>query len=172
MKPHVSSQIVRAASPLALAFVALLSAHCGSAPAEGAASSTGEEAMSKTVHDVYGMTTFGGPGDYQPLACGGNSRTAGDWYVASSQRYGCNKHLMLTANGKCAGVRTADAGPASFVEANAGTAVLDSSPAVGRYFFGESSLGWSDIKSHPHKYDIHVVKTTLESSARKRRYGA
>ena len=146
---------------LALAAVALLSAHCSSAPTEDAVGSAAEQAMSKTVHSTYGMTTFGGPGDYQPLACGGNSRNAGNWYVASSQRYGCNKHLKVTANGKCAVVRTADAGPASFVESNAGIPVLDSSPALGRYFFGESSLGYSDLRAHPGKYSVHVEVTTL-----------
>ncbi len=161
MKSHVSSRIVRFASPLALGVVALLSAHCGSAPTETVGGATSEEAMSKVVHTTYGVTTFGGPGDYQPLACGGNSRNAGDWYVASSQRYGCNKHLMLTARGKCAVVRTADAGPASYVENNANIAVLDSSPAVARYFFGESGLGYSDLRAHPGKYEVHATLTSL-----------
>ena len=161
VKLHVSSRIVRALSPVALAAVAVLSVHCSGAPLESTAGTASEEAMSKSIHTSYGMTTFGGPGDFQPLACGGNSRNAGDWYVASSQRYGCNKHLMITANGKCAVARTADAGPASFVESNAGIAVLDASPALGRYFFGESSLGWSDIHSHPGKYVVHVEVTSL-----------
>src|SRR5690349_16674135 len=84
--------------------------------------------LSTTIHSQYGVTSFGGPGDYQDMACGGNSRTANPWYVASSQRYGCNRHLRLTANGKCAVVYTADAGPASWVESDAGMPILDASP--------------------------------------------
>ncbi len=161
---NVSSRIARIArfaGPLAFATAALLSAHCGGSSDDPVVGATGEQAMSRTVHSVYGMTTFGGPGDYQQMACGGNSRDAGPWYVASSQRYGCNKHLMIKANGKCAVARTADAGPASYVESGAGIAVLDSSPALGRYFFGQSSLGYSDIRSHPGKYEVHVSVTSL-----------
>lgn len=116
--------------------------------------------MSSVVHSVYGMTVFGGPGDYQSLACGGNSQDSQPWYVASSQRYGCHVHLQLTANAKCLVVQTEDAGPATFVENDAGIAVLDSGPQVAEYFFGVDSLGWSDLKDHPGRYDVHVSVTT------------
>ncbi len=130
-------------------------------PSEEPEGESTSEAMSSKVAPSYGVTTFGGPGDYQPLACGGNSRTAGPWYVASSQRYGCNKHLKLEGNGRCVVVRTADAGPASFVESKAGIAVMDASPSVTKHLFGVTSLGWSDIKAHPTKYRVKATVTTL-----------
>ena len=105
----------RTITTAALAVVAALSMHCGSAPAEESVSSSTSQAMSTVIHSVYGVTSFGGPGDYQSVACGGNSRTINQYYVASSQRYGCHVHLKLEANGKCLVVYTADAGPASFV---------------------------------------------------------
>jgi len=151
----------RGASVLAAGIIALMCTHCGSTPADDAATAGASEAMSTVVHSVYGVTSFGGPGDYQPLACGGSSRTADPWYVASSQRYGCNKHLKVVAGARCLVVYTADAGPASFVEKNAGIAVLDASPAVGKYLFDDGSLGWSDIKAHPGKFEVRVTPTDL-----------
>jgi hypothetical protein len=142
--------------------VALLTSACAAeTDSEEEKVGSTDEAMSSKKSSSYGVTTFGGPGDYQALACGGNSRTVNHWYVASSQRYGCNKHLKLTtAKGKCLVVYTADAGPASFVESHAGMPVLDSSPAVGEYLFSEDSLGWSDIAAHPSRYKVNVVVTS------------
>lgn len=154
-------------SHLAIAFGAVLtgvfSLHCSAADTGegGEGEGTTSSAMVKTVSSSYGMTTFGGPGDYQSMACGGNSRTANKWYVASSQRYGCHQHLKLTAsNGKCVVVSTEDAGPATSVEQRAGKPILDSSPAVAEYLFGESGLGWSDVKKSPSKYIVTAEKTT------------
>ncbi len=110
--------------------LALLSIHCSSAApseVEGATSA----AMSSTIASKYGVTTFGGAGDYQATACGGNTRTINKWYVASSQRYGCHVHLkVVSKSGKCVVVSTEDAGPASSVESKAGRPVLDASPSV------------------------------------------
>jgi hypothetical protein len=145
----------------ALTLVAVGSVNCSSAGGEDVGTGATSEAMSSTIHSSYGVTSFGGPGDYQTVACGGNSRTIDPWYVASSQRYGCHKHLKLTANGKCAVVATADAGPASWVESNAGVPILDASPTVGKYFFNDGGLGWSDLKAHPGKYVVHAEITTL-----------
>lgn len=148
---------------IAAGALAILAPGCGegdttSDEPEGASTS---EAMSTKIASSYGVTTFGGPGDYQALACGGNSRTTNPWYVASSQRYGCDKHLKLEGNGRCVVVRTADAGPASFVESKAGIAVMDASPSVAKHLFGVTSLGWSDIKAHPTKYRVKATLTTL-----------
>jgi hypothetical protein len=120
-------------------------------------------AMSTTIESVYGLTSFGGSGDCQSVACGGsNSCDLQPWYSASSQRYGCNVKLQVTANGKCVVVETMDAGPASFVEADAGIAILDASPAVAQYLFGVSGgLGWSDNKDNPGKYNVNVTTTSL-----------
>lgn len=126
--------------------------------ASGGGSSPG---MSTTIESQYGMTVFGGAGDCQSLACGGsNSCSSQPWYSASSQRYGCGVHLQVTANGKCVVVQTEDAGPASWVEADAGIAILDSGPQVAQYLFGTSSIGWSDIKNNPGKYVVQVSTTS------------
>ncbi len=120
--------------------------------------------MSTAIHTTYGITTFGGPGDYQTLACTGkSSRVDQQYFVASSQRYGCGVHLKLvTASGKCVVARTDDAGPATFVETHAGIAVMDSSPTVTKYLFGISDgLGNSDLRQHPGRYNVTVTKTTL-----------
>jgi hypothetical protein len=139
--------------------------HCGGAeaPSSDDTSTTGQD-MSTAIHTTYGLTTFGGPGDYQTLACtNANSKNDQPWFVASSQRYGCGVHLKITtASGKCVVARTDDAGPASFVESRAGIAVLDSSPSVTKYLFGiTSGLGYSDLRDHPGRYNVTAVKTTL-----------
>lgn len=152
--------IARSAPVLAAAFVVA----CSSASRDPGmeAVTTGSSAMSSTIHSVYGLTVFGGPGDCQPFACGGsNSCSSQPWYSASSQRYGCNVHLRVQANGKCVVVKTADAGPASWVESNAGTPILDASPSVAEHLFGVSSLGWSDLKANPGTYAVHVDVTSL-----------
>jgi hypothetical protein len=153
--------LARSAPAVALVFVAFACACSSAAPGEPSGTAT-EEAMSSTIHSVYGLTVFGGAGDCQPLACGGaNSCGSQPWYSASSQRYGCGVHLQVEANGKCVVVKTEDAGPASWVESDAGTPILDASPSVAKYLFGVSSLGWSDLKGHPGKYAVHVQTTSL-----------
>jgi uncharacterized membrane protein YgcG len=148
--------IARSAPVLAL----VLSAACSSAPVEKAGASS-SEAMSSKIYTSYGLTVFGGAGDCQPFACGGsNSCSSQPWYSASSQRYGCNVHLQVEANGKCVVVKTADAGPASWVESDAGTPILDASPSVAEYLFGVNSLGWSDLKNNPGTYEVQVQVTS------------
>jgi hypothetical protein len=117
--------------------------------------------MSTMIEPEYGLTVFGGPGDCQSFACGGaNSCDSQPWYSASSQRYGCNVHLQVTAGGKCVVVETQDAGPASWVESDAGIAILDAGPQVAQYLFGTNSIGWSDIKASPGKYVVQVSTTS------------
>ncbi len=99
----------------------------------------------------YVMTTFGGGGDTQTMSCGGVAD--GTWYyVASRQRYGCGAHVQIEANGKCVVAETDDYGPDSCVETAAQMPVMDSSPKVSEYLFGDAGLGWSD----------HVVVTVTE----------
>jgi hypothetical protein len=141
----------------------IFSMHCSNGSSGDGSETEGasSEAMVSSIASNYGVTTFGGAGDYQKMACGQNSRTANKWYVASSQRYGCHVHLQLTTpSGKCVVVSTEDAGPATFVEQKAGKPILDSSPAVAQYLFGESGLGWSDVKKSPSKYSVTATKTT------------
>jgi hypothetical protein len=129
----------------------------------GKSSGADSDGMSTTIYSTYGLTSFGGSGDCQSVACGGsNSCDLQEWYSASSQRYGCNVHLQVTSatNGKCVVVETEDAGPASWVEADAGIPILDASPAVALYLFGVSGgLGWSDNADNPGMYDVNVSVT-------------
>lgn len=157
--------LLRTAKSVAFVSSLLVLVHCGGADAPAAEDTTATaQDMSTTIHTTYGLTTFGGPGDYQTLACTNqNSKLDQPWFVASSQRYGCGVHLKITtASGKCVVARTDDAGPATFVETRAGIAVLDSSPAVTKYLFGiTGGLGYSDLRDHPGRYNVTAVKTTL-----------
>ncbi|HEY5925351.1 MAG TPA: hypothetical protein VIV11_26890 [Kofleriaceae bacterium] len=91
----------------------------------------------------YVITTFGGPGDHQPMSCGGfaNGTT---WYAASRQRYGCGSRIKVQANGKCVVLKTDDYGPDVCVERAANRAIIDVSPLASRHLFGVSGAGWSD----------------------------
>jgi hypothetical protein len=141
--------------------IVLAAIGCSSGPTDRTSTST-SQAMSSTIESVYGLTSFGGQGDCQSVACGGsNSCDSQPWYSASSQRYGCGVRLQVQVNGSCVVVETLDAGPASWVEADAGIAILDASPAVAQYLFGVSSLGWSDIKDNPGTYEVNVQVTQL-----------
>ena len=91
----------------------------------------------------YVLTSFGGGSDDQAMSCGGQAD--GSWYYAASrQRYGCGAHLQVEANGKCVVVEADDYGPDTCVEDAAQMPILDASPVVAEYLFGDSGLGWSD----------------------------
>jgi hypothetical protein len=93
--------------------------------------------------DTYVITTFGGPGDHQPMSCGG--RADGTWYYAASrQRYGCGARIAIRGNGRCVVAQTDDYGPDVCVERAVARPIMDVSPAVARALFGSSSFGWSD----------------------------
>jgi hypothetical protein len=66
------------------------------------------------------------------------------WFTADRQRFGCNKYLKICGRGKCVNAKVIDAGPAYWVEEDAGKAIIDASPAVCSYISGHSSCGWSD----------------------------
>lgn len=91
----------------------------------------------------YVITTFGGPGDHQPMSCGGYADGSG-WYAASRQRYGCGAHVKVQANGKCVVLKTDDYGPDVCVENAAGMPIIDVSPRAARELFGVSGAGYSD----------------------------
>lgn len=91
----------------------------------------------------YVLTTFGGPGDAQPMSCGGFA-AGKTWYAASRQRYGCGAKLRLEANGGCVVAEALDYGPDVCVEKAAGMPIMDVSPLVSRALFGTSAAGWSD----------------------------
>lgn len=96
--------------------------------------------------DPYYLTSFGGGADTQGMACGGTADGTW-WYAADSQRFGCGAKLLVRAGSKCAVVKVADYGPAKWVEADAGRAIVDATPLACKYFFGTSSCGWSDRRS-------------------------
>jgi hypothetical protein len=153
------------ASAVSLVAIGLLT-HCAAAPAGDESEGASASALSSTIHDAYGVTMFGGAGDFQKMACGLSSHAAqssNPYYVASSQRYGCKVHLKLTTRaGACVVVSTEDAGPATWVETKAGTPILDASPAaVKKLFPGAGSIGWSDLKKNPGKYSVTATRTTL-----------
>lgn len=156
---------LRLLGPIALLLPFAL-AHCTADTSGEDVSEGSDNALSTEIHSEYGITMFGGSGDFQPMSCGLSSRTAQSshpYYVASSQRYGCKVHLKITApSGKCVVASTEDAGPATAVERHAGMAVLDSSPAVVHYLFpGAGEIGWVDIKKSPAKYTVKAEVTDL-----------
>lgn len=91
----------------------------------------------------YVITTFGGPGDHQPMSCGGYADGTG-WYAASRQRYGCGSHVKVQANGKCVVLKTDDYGPDVCVENAVNMPIIDVSPRASQALFGVSGAGWSD----------------------------
>jgi hypothetical protein len=93
---------------------------------------------------VYVLTTFGGPGEGQTMACGSSTQNGTWYYAASRQRYGCGSKIQLTANGNCVVAQTDDYGPDVCVENAAGLPIIDASPLVAQALFGTSGAGWSD----------------------------
>lgn len=103
----------------------------------------GNAGTSVPASNAYYLTSFGGGSDTQPMSCGGTANGTG-WYAADRQRFGCGAHIQITANGKCVVVAAMDYGPDTCVENAAGRPIIDASPAVSKYLFGETSAGWSD----------------------------
>jgi hypothetical protein len=103
----------------------------------------GQASSSIPASGNYVLTSFGGPGDEQPMSCGGQADGKG-WYAASRQRYGCGAKLMVQANGKCVVLAALDYGPDVCVENAAHSPILDVSTAASKLLFGTSSAGWSD----------------------------
>ncbi len=91
----------------------------------------------------YFITTFGGPGDHQPMSCGGYANGT-TWYAASRQRYGCGAKLRIEANGRCVVAEALDYGPDVCVENAAGQEIMDVSPKISRALFDEAGAGYSD----------------------------
>ena len=111
--------------------------------ARGLSGCHGTASTSIPANGNYVITTFGGPGDYQPMSCGGYANGTG-WYAASRQRYGCGSHVKVQANGKCVVLATNDYGPDVCVENAAHMPIIDVSPAASKALFGVSGAGWSD----------------------------
>jgi len=88
---------------------------------------------------TYVLTTFCD----SSTACGPSCYDV-TWFSADSQRFGCNANLSVCSGSNCVTVQVIDAGPAAWVEKDAGMAVLDASANVCQQLFGSSSCGWSD----------------------------
>lgn len=94
----------------------------------------------------YDLTTFGGPGDEQDVACGG-PRADGSWYYAAgSQRFACGQRVRLVSadRTRCVIVEVADVGPNACVEEAGARPIWDVSPLAAQHLVGSSSVGWSD----------------------------
>ncbi|MCB9591768.1 MAG: hypothetical protein H6719_03455 [Sandaracinaceae bacterium] len=99
------------------------------------------------VAQRYDLTTFGGPGDAQPVACPGAADADGTWYYAANrQRFSCGQRVRLVdeARTSCVIVEVADVGPNACVEEAGGLPIWDVSPLAAQELFGVSSAGWSE----------------------------
>jgi len=107
----------------------------------------------KPANNVYYVTTFGGPGDGQNMACGKSTQN-GTWaYVADKQRWYCGAKVIVINpnNNKSCIAEVADCGPnrcveeaACFCGCGGHFPILDVSPYITQYLFGISSSGWSE----------------------------
>ncbi|MCG3173961.1 MAG: hypothetical protein GMKNLPBB_02178 [Myxococcota bacterium] len=96
----------------------------------------------------YVLTTFGGPGDEQPVACGGPIADATWYYAANKQRFACKARVRLTNDkrDKCVVVSVVDTGPNICVEEAAKKAIWDVSPLASKALYNITSAGWSQKK--------------------------
>lgn len=98
----------------------------------------------------YDVTTFGGPGDEQPVACAGAPMADGTWYYAANrQRFTCGQRIRLVdpARTRCVIVEVADVGPNACVEEAGGRPIWDVSPLAAMHLFGVSSVGYSEHRA-------------------------
>jgi len=98
----------------------------------------------------YDLTTFGGPGDEQPVFCAGAPMADGTWfYAANSQRFACGQRIRVVdaARSRCVIVEVADLGPNACVEEAGGHAIWDVSPLASQELFGAASVGWSEHRA-------------------------
>ena len=101
----------------------------------------------RPADQTYDLTTFGGPGDEQAVACAGAARADGTWYyAANSQRFACGQRVRLVdeARTACVIVEVADLGPNSCVEEAGQMPIWDVSPLAAQELFGVGSAGWSE----------------------------
>jgi len=95
----------------------------------------------------YELTTFGNPGDEQPVDCETELRADGTWYYAANkQRFPCRTRVRLVnqERTRCVVVQVADTGPHACVEEADGQPTWDVSPLAAKHLFGVSQAGWSE----------------------------
>jgi len=97
----------------------------------------------------YDLTTFGGPGDAQPVACGGPAADGTWYYAANRQRFACGQRIRLVApdGARCVIVEVADVGPNACVEEAGGQPIWDVSPLAARALFDVGSVGYSEHRA-------------------------
>ena len=97
----------------------------------------------------YDLTTFGGPGDEQPVACGGPDADGTWYYAANRQRFACGQRVRLVTpdRGSCVVVEVADLGPNACVEEAGGQPIWDVSPLAANELFGVTSVGYSEHRA-------------------------
>lgn len=66
------------------------------------------------------------------------------YFTADRQRFGCNGFLNVCRGSNCVKAKVIDAGPANWVENDAGGPIIDASPAVCSDLFHVGGCGWSD----------------------------
>ncbi|MEQ8457558.1 MAG: hypothetical protein RLO52_23170 [Sandaracinaceae bacterium] len=99
------------------------------------------------VDQAYDLTTFGGPGDEQPVSCPGAMDADGSWwYAANAQRFSCGQRVRVVdeARARCVIVEVADVGPNACVEEAGQKPIWDVSPLASMHLFGQDSAGWSE----------------------------
>jgi len=98
----------------------------------------------------YELTTFGNPGDEQPVDCETELRADGTWYYAANkQRFPCRSRVRLVdaKRTRCVIVQVADTGPHVCVEEADGQPTWDVSPLAARQLFGIDQAGWSEKRA-------------------------
>jgi len=99
---------------------------------------------------TYILTTFGGPDDEQPTACG-TFADGTTYYATGVYGWGCDAKIMIRNGDRCVIATVLDNGPATWVEDNARKycglgRILDVSPLVAGELFERMALGWSDCQ--------------------------
>ncbi|MBW2463819.1 MAG: hypothetical protein JRH11_19370 [Deltaproteobacteria bacterium] len=101
------------------------------------------------VTQDYDITTFGGPGDEQPVSCASPDADGTWYYAANAQRFTCGKRIRVvdTARSRCVIVEVADIGPNACVEEAGAMPIFDVSPLASQALFDVDSVGWSEHRA-------------------------
>ncbi len=97
----------------------------------------------------YDITTFGGPGDEQPVSCASPDADGTWYYAANAQRFRCGQRIRVidAARSRCVIVEVADIGPNACVEEAGAMPIFDVSPLASQALFDVDSVGWSEHRA-------------------------